>query len=88
MAPSKKQTSGEDKTSLANIARLLKSQAEQLTALSARMAKVDKIETDVDNLRTLIVALLDENKELKIQVKEKEKKIEEMGKSIAGLEDK
>jgi len=88
MAPSKKQVVSEDETSLADIARLLKSQAEHLAALTTRMDKVDKIETDVDNLRTLIVSLREENKELKLQVKEKDKKIEDMGKSIAGLEDK
>ena len=87
MPPSKK-TVSEDDTSLADIARLIKSQGEQLAALSIKMDKVDKIESDVNNLRTLIVALREENKELKSQVKEKDRKIEDMGKSIAGLEDK
>jgi hypothetical protein len=101
MPPSKKTTS-EDDTSLADIARLIKSQGEQIAALSTKMEsqgeqmaalstkmdKVDKIESDVSNLRTLIVALREENKELKSQVKEKDRKIEDMGKSIAGLEDK
>jgi len=94
MPPSKK-VPVEDDTSLADIARLLKSQAEQLTAqaeqltaLTSQMVKVDKIETEVGNLKTLIVALRDENKELKAQITEKDKVINDMGKSIAGLEDK
>ena len=65
----------DDETSLADIARLLKSQGDQLVAITVQMAKVDKIEAEVKDLITLIVALRDENKDLKAQVVEKDKVI-------------
>ena len=65
----------DDETSLADIARLLKYQGDQLVAITVQMAKVDKIEAEVKDLRTLIVALRDENKDLKAQVVEKDKVI-------------
>ena len=67
---------------------MLKSQGDQLSAINSQMAKVDKIETEVQNLKTLIVSLTEENKELRALVKEKDAIIEDMSKSVAGLEDK
>jgi len=97
MAPSKKATAAasDDEFSLSDIARLLKSQteqlasqAEQLAIITNQMTKVEKIETEVKDLRTLIVSLRDENKALNQQVREKDKVIEDMSKSVAGLEEK
>ena len=78
----------DDEPSLSDIARLLKSQSEQLAAITVQMAKVYKIETEVKDLRTLIVALRDENKDLKAQVVEKDKVIDDMSKSISNMEEK
>ena len=96
MGPTRKATAAsDDDIQLSDIARLLKSQAEQLTSqaeqlavISNQMSKVDKIEAEVKDLRTLIVSLKDENKALHQQVKEKDKVIEDMSKSVAGLEEK
>jgi len=93
MPPSKKGTAApasvsDDETSLSDIARLLKSQSEQLATLTVQIAKVDKIEAEVKDLRTLIVALRDENKELKAIVVEKDKVIDDMSKSISNMEEK
>ena len=88
MAPSKKATVTEKEPSLSDVMRFLKSQSEQLATISSQMAKVDKIETEVKDLKTLMVALREENKELKLQVKEKDQVIEDMSKTVAGLEEK
>jgi len=77
-----------DEPSLSDIARLLKSNSDQLAALTTQMAKVDKIEEEVKDLRVLIIALRDENKALNNQVKEKDKIIEDMSKSVSSLEEK
>ena len=97
MGPTRKTTaaSGDEEFSLSDIARLLKTQGEhlaaqgeQLAAISTKIQKVDKIEEEVKDLRTLIVSLRDENKSLHQLVKEKDKVIDDMSKSVAGLEEK
>jgi hypothetical protein len=90
MAPSKKSVAAgaEDDISLSDIAKLLRSNTEQLAVITTQMAKVDKIESEVKDLKTMLVALREENKDLKAQVKEKDKVIEDMSKSVASLEDK
>jgi len=89
MAPSKKVTQVTDEDpSLSDVMRFLKAQSEQLAAMSVQLTKVDKIEAEVKDLKTLMVALREENKELKQQVKEKDLVIEDMSKSVAGLEEK
>ncbi len=94
MAPSKKTTTApnsvmtSEEPSLADIVSLLKSNQSQLEVISTQMTKVDKIEAEVRDLRTLIVSLRDENKELRAQVKEKDKTIDDMAKSVSSLEDK
>jgi len=45
-------------------------------------------ESEVKDLKVLMVALREENKELKQQVKEKDKVIEDMNKAVTGLEDR
>jgi hypothetical protein len=77
-----------DETSLADIARLLKAQSEQMAVLTTQIGKIDKIESEVRDLKTLIVSLKDENKDLRAQVKEKDKVIDDMSQSISSLEEK
>jgi len=95
MSRVKKTAVAEDDPSLNDIVHLLKAQAEQLkaqaeqlTVINIQLTKVDKIEAEVKDLKTLIVSLRDENKELKGQLKEKDKVIDDMSKSVAGLEEK
>jgi len=81
-------TANEDDPSLGDIVLLLKAQAEKLEVISTQMTKVDKIESEVKDLKTLIVGLREENLELKGQLREKDKVIDDMSKSVAGLEEK
>ena len=53
-----------------------------------QMCKVDRIEAEVKDLKTLMVSLKEEVKELREQVKVKDKVIEDMAKAVSGLEDK
>jgi uncharacterized protein YoxC len=89
MSKTRKTTNiSEDEPSLSDIVRLLKAQGEQLTTLNTQMCKVDKIESEVKDLKTLMISLKEENKELREQVKAKDKVIEDMAKAVSGLEDK
>ena len=87
MAP-KTRTVNEDEPSLSDIMKLLKSQGDQLAAITAQVSKVDKIESEVKDLKTLIVALKDENKQLNEQLKVKDKVIDDMAKTVSNLEEK
>jgi uncharacterized protein YoxC len=81
-------TNSEDEPSLTDVVRLLKIQADKLESISLQVNKVDKIEAEVKDLKTLMVSLKEENKELREQVKIKDKVIEDMAKAVSGLEDK
>jgi uncharacterized protein YoxC len=98
MAPAKKGatvnivTSDED-ASLADICRMLKQQGEQqllqgeqLAKITCQMSKVDLIEAEVKDLKTLMVSLREENKELKADVKQKDAQLDDMQKSLSGME--
>ena len=90
MAPKANRTTvtADDEPSLADIVKILKTQGEQLAAISAQTANVDKLESELSDLKVHIVALREENKELKTQLKEKDKLLEDMSKSVVSLEDR
>jgi len=93
MAPSKKPTTAaaaaaDEEPSNADIFKLLKSQSEQLATLSAKMDKVDHIESEVKNIKTLVVSLRDENKELRAAIKEKDSQLADMQVSLNTMETK
>jgi len=77
-----------DEPSLADVVRLLKSHGEQLSAITTQVNKVDKIEAEVHDLKILIGSLRDENKDLRAQVKEKDKVICDMSQTINNMEEK
>ena len=83
--PPKKQTT-EEEVSLSDLMKLIKSQGEQLTSINEKVSKVDKIEDEVRDLKTLIVSLRDENKMLRSELKEKDKQIEDMQATINNLD--
>jgi hypothetical protein len=90
--PPKKQVC-EEEASLADLCRLLKGQAdqlskqaEQLANISTQVQKVDVIESDIKNIRTLVVSLKEENKELRAMIKQKDSQLDDMQKNINGLE--
>ena len=87
MAP-KTRNVNEDEPSLSDIVKLLKSQGDQLATITTQMSKVDKIESEVRDLKTLIVALKDENKQLSEQLKAKDKVIDDMSQTVSHLEEK
>ena len=72
----------------ADIFRLLKSQSDQLATLTTKMDKVDQIENEVKNIKTLVVSLRDENKELRTALKEKDSQLEDMQASLNTMEAK
>ena len=93
--PPKKNTSiqSDEDASLADICRMLKHQGEQqslqgeqLAKITTQMSKVDLIEAEVKDLKTLIVSLRDENKELKAEVKQKDIQLDNMQQTVNGLE--
>jgi len=94
MAPTKKATTAaaaavaDEEPSNADIFKLLKSQSEQLATLTAKMDKVDHIETEVKNIKTLVVSLRDENKELRAAIKEKDSQLADMQVSLNNMETK
>ena len=80
--PPKKAIISEDEASLADLCRLLKGQAdqlskqaEQLANISTQVQKVDLIESDVKNIRTLVMLLKEENKELRALIKQKDSQL-------------
>ncbi len=94
MAPTKKSTTAaaaavaDEEPSNADIFKLLKSSSEQLATLTAKMDKVDHIETEVKNIKTLVVSLRDENKELRAAIKEKDSQLADMQVSLNNMETK
>jgi len=90
MAPSKKSTiddnASSDNASLADILRMLKSQADKLSSIDIKLNKVDVIESEVKDLKTLIVSLRDENKELRSEIKLKDTQLTEMQATVSGVE--
>ena len=90
MGPAKKAATAvaEEEPSNADIFRLLKSQSEQLSALTSKMEKVDQIESEVKSIRTLMVSLTEENKELRSALKEKDSQLSDMQDSLNTMESK
>jgi len=89
MAPAKKATAvttTDDEPSLSDVLNLLKSQAEQLSNINTKLNKVDTIESEMMNLKTLIVSLRDENKELRSEIKQKDVQLNEMQATVNGVE--
>ncbi len=96
MAPAKKTTgavNSDDDVSLADICRMLKQQGEQqllqgeqLANITCKMSKVDLTEHEVKDLKTLIVSLREENKELRAEVKQKDTQLNDMQQSVSGME--
>lgn len=97
MAPSKTSKAGavaaaatmpEEEPTNADIFKLLKSQSEQLASLTSKMDKVEQIETEVKNIRTLMVSLSEENKQLRTALKEKDSQLSDMQDSLNTMESK
>ncbi len=80
---------------MSDIFKLLKTQSEQLVAqteqlaaVTASMKKVDLIEAEVKNIKTLVVALTEENKDLRAALKLKDEQIDDMQVAVTSLESK
>ena len=88
MAPAKKGTTvvEDSDVSLADILRMLKSTDEKLSSMNVKLNKVETIESEVKDLKTLIVSLKDENKELRSEMKLKDTQLTEMQATVSGVE--
>jgi len=78
---------------MADLCCLIRGQSEQLSCMSAKMTsieaevqKVDRIESDVRNIRTLMESLREENKELRSLIKQKDEQLGEMQSTVNDLE--
>ena len=78
---------------MTDLFKLLKTQSEQLSSLNSKigvieveMKKVESIESKVNNIETLMVALKEENKEIKAELKLKDTQLSQMQDNINTLE--
>ena len=77
--------SDEDDRSMMDI---IKNMSSQLSSLTAKMEKIDTIESEVKNLRVLLSDLKSENVQLKADARENERKLSEMNERNSYLEDR
>jgi prefoldin subunit 5 len=77
--------SDEDDRSMMDI---IKNMSSQLSSLTAKMEKIDTIESEVKNLRVLLSDLKNENVQLKADARENERKLSEMNERNNHLEDR
>jgi hypothetical protein len=77
--------SDEDDRSMMDI---IKNMSSQLSSLTAKMEKIDTIESEVKNLRVLLSDLKSENVQLKADARENERKLSEMNERNNHLEDR
>jgi len=98
MPPSKSNKgapAAEEEPTLGDLLKLLKQQSEQLTSLNTKMTKIeedvqkmDQIDNEVKNIKTLVVSLREENKELRAALKLKDEQIDDMQSAVCSLETK
>jgi hypothetical protein len=67
---------------------MLKSMNAQLTGLTAKMERIEVIETEVKNLRVLMTDLKNENKKLKAEALDNERKFAELNEKNISLENR
>jgi FtsZ-binding cell division protein ZapB len=67
---------------------IIKNMSSQLSSLTAKMEKIDTIESEVKNLRVLLSDLKSENVQLKADARENERKLSEMNERNNHLEDR
>jgi hypothetical protein len=77
--------SDEDDRSMMDI---IKNMSSQLSSLTAKMEKIDTIESEVKSLRVLLSDLKSENVQLKADARENERKLSEMNERNNNLEDR
>ena len=68
----------EEVPTLADLIKLMKNQGNQLAAITTKISTIQHIESKVSNIKTLVVPLKEENKELHIALQEKDKQLVEM----------
>jgi len=85
----------EEEPSIADLFKLIKTQteqlavqSEQLTSLEKGVKKVDGIESEIKNLKTLVISLTEENKELRTAIKQKDEQLNQMQVAVCSLEEK
>jgi len=93
MAPQKKAAAQEEEASIADLCRLIRGPSEQLACMNAKMnkieaevQKVDRVENEVKNVKTLMESLREENKELKSLIKQKDEQLSDMQSTVNDLE--
>jgi hypothetical protein len=93
--PPKKTNTAEEEPTLADLFKVLKIQSEQLTSLHAEvgsikadMKKVDSIELEVKNIKTMMVELKEENAALKAEIKQKDAQLTDMQGTVNQLENR
>ena len=62
--PPKKAPTTEDEPTLADLFKLIKRQGEQLASITSKMSSTEKIENEVENIKSWAVSLKEEMKEL------------------------
>ena len=87
MPPAKKATVPvpEEEPTLTDLFKLMKNHGEQLATITSKMASIEQIETEVQNVKTLVVSLKEENKELRAALKEKDEQLDGMQGEVNSL---
>lgn len=78
----------EEEVDLREMMNMIKGMSVQLNGVSVKMEKMDKIESEVTGLKTLLNDLKNENKQLKTEAKETDKKLREMNEHNIMLENR
>jgi uncharacterized protein YoxC len=93
MPPKAKSVVPEEEPTLSDLFKLLKSQSDSLANLTSdvnsikvEVKKVDAIDSEVKSVKTLVLALTEENKELRSALKQKDEQLEQMQTHVNDLE--
>jgi len=73
--PQSEESEGEDECSMKEMMRSIQS---QLKGINSKLSKIETIESEVKGLRVILTDLKNENKQLKAEARENEKKMEDL----------
>jgi hypothetical protein len=88
MGPKKKPTDNPEEEDNTSMLEMMRGMAAQLSAMNAKMDKIDTIESEVRDLKVLLNDLKNENKQLKFEAKTMEKQLTDMNEKNNTLENR
>jgi hypothetical protein len=86
--PPKKDAQKKDEDEPSSMLDMIKEMSVQLRGLTSKMDKIDSIDSEVKSLKVMLTDLKNENKQLKAEARENERKIAELSEHNNKLEDR